>query len=233
MDKIVHIEGVGNVVLRRSNRARHYLLRVKGGQVIAVMPAYGVEQDMLAFIEKKRTRLQHLLKAHYHNNRFDERTTIQTLTFSLHIFRISIANFYVSLRDGILHIACPLETNFDDDSVQQYIQRSLRTALRAEANRYLSARTTELANIFGFRHASIAIRDTQTRWGSCSNRKNISLSLMLMRLPTHLVDYVILHELCHTVEMNHGHSFWKLMDHVTNNRAQSLRYELKTYNIFS
>ena len=86
-----------------------------------------------------------------------------------------------------------------------------------------------LAVKYGFSYNAVSLRNSRTRWGSCSNRKNISLSIYLQLLPTHLSDYVLLHELCHTVEMNHSATFWALMDKVTDGRARSLRRELRTY----
>jgi predicted metal-dependent hydrolase len=58
-----------------------------------------------------------------------------------------------------------------------------------------------------FHYTGVTVRNTQSRWGSCSAQKHINLSLSLMLLPEHLIDYVLLHELCHTVEMNHGERF--------------------------
>jgi len=57
------------------------------------------------------------------------------------------------------------------------------------------------------------------------------LSLYLMLLPADLVDYVILHELCHTKEMNHGPNFWIWMDRVTDKKSKELRAQLKNYHM--
>ena len=102
--------------------------------------------------------------------------------------------------------------------------------LRKEAKEYLPDRLQVLAGMHGFTYGSIRIAKSKSRWGSCSSKKNISLSLFLMQLPSHLIDYVILHELCHTVEMNHSPKFWELLDKVCDEKAKALRKELKTFH---
>lgn len=103
--------------------------------------------------------------------------------------------------------------------------------LRNKASAYLPDRLKELAGIHGFAFRQIKISSSRGRWGSCSSKLNINLSFFLMLLPKHLIDYVILHELCHTREMNHGAAFWLLMDEVTGGKAAQLRRELKSRNI--
>ena len=86
-------------------------------------------------------------------------------------------------------------------------------------------RLHELATAHGFDYRGVKIQPSRTRWGSCSARGDINLSYHLMLVPPHLADYVMLHELCHTREMNHSPRFWQLMDSVTGGRAKALRTE--------
>jgi len=102
-------------------------------------------------------------------------------------------------------------------------------ALRKKALSVLPAQLARLASMHNFVYLSVKIRKSRTRWGSCSSKKTISLSLYLMILPEHLIEYVLLHELCHTVHMNHSAAFWNLLNKFTDNKARELRKELRAY----
>ena len=102
--------------------------------------------------------------------------------------------------------------------------------VKSTVEKFRSRRVAELAYLHGFHYEGLTIRDSKTRWGSCSGRNTISLSLYLMQVPEHLQDYVILHELCHTVHHNHSSQFWALMDKVTDGKAHALRTELHQYH---
>ena len=86
--------------------------------------------------------------------------------------------------------------------------------LRAEAKGYIPERVKVLADQHGFDYSGVRIKNMTSRWGSCSSKKNLNFSLHLMRLDSVYIDYVILHELAHTVEMNHGPNFWELLESV-------------------
>lgn len=103
--------------------------------------------------------------------------------------------------------------------------------LRAEAKRTLPQRVEELSTRHGLRYGRVTIRASRSKWGSCTAKGNLSLSLYLMTLPEHLRDYVILHELAHTVHHNHSQNFHDLVNCMTDGREKELARELRNYAI--
>jgi predicted metal-dependent hydrolase len=103
--------------------------------------------------------------------------------------------------------------------------------LRDRAQQLFPAEMQRLAQLHGFHYQQVKIRKSKTRWGSCSSKGTINLSCYLVLLPPPLIEYVLLHELCHTVEMNHSPVFWALLDKHLQGRAKMLRKELRKYHI--
>lgn len=83
--------------------------------------------------------------------------------------------------------------------------------LKKKAQQIIPPRLEELAEQHGFHFNRVTIRGQKTRWGSCSTKKNINLNYKLLFLEPVMVDYVLIHELCHTIEMNHSQQFWSLV----------------------
>lgn len=110
-------------------------------------------------------------------------------------------------------------------------QRAEIERLRLMAKRDLPQRIERLAQQAGLRYTKLSIRAARTKWGSCSATNGISLSLFLMQLPEHLRDFVILHELCHTVHHNHSPRFHALLDTLVGGREKELNRELRSYAI--
>jgi len=103
-------------------------------------------------------------------------------------------------------------------------------ALRAQAKSELPQRLAELAVLHGFQYNKVFIKNNVSNWGSCSVRGNINLNLRLVTLPKELQDYVMLHELCHLREMNHGPRFHALLESVCPGHRELAR-QMKAYKI--
>ena len=103
--------------------------------------------------------------------------------------------------------------------------------LRAQAKASLPQRVAYFAAKHSLSYGRVTIRAARSKWGSCTAEGNISLSLYLMTLPEHLRDYVIIHELCHTVHHNHSPRFHALVDKLTGGRERELAKELRQYSI--
>ena len=88
---------------------------------------------------------------------------------------------------------------------------ALRPWLGRKTHHHIRPWLTDLAEEHGFEFNRVFVRAQKTRWASCSSHLNISLNLKLLFLPEDLVRYVLLHELCHTVHLNHSREFWDLL----------------------
>ena len=86
--------------------------------------------------------------------------------------------------------------------------------LANKALEYIPARVAYFAPIVGVDYGRITIRNQRTRWGSCSSKGNLNFNCLLILTPPEVIDYVVVHELCHRREMNHSTRFWNEVEKV-------------------
>ena len=93
-------------------------------------------------------------------------------------------------------------------------QNRLEAPYRQAAKEYIPKRAAHFAALLGVTYENITIRDQKTRWGSCSSKGTLSFNWRLMLAPPAVLDYVVIHELCHRKEMNHSPRFWRLVEQI-------------------
>ncbi len=102
--------------------------------------------------------------------------------------------------------------------------------LKRKAHAYLPIRIRQLALKHKLSFNKLSLRNSKTRWGSCSVDNNINLNIHLMKLPDELIDYVILHELAHTIHKNHSKNFWDFLSELLGINSKEIDKKLKLYS---
>ena len=116
-----------------------------------------------------------------------------------------------SERIAQLERSCHSRFALQTPSLSDTQRIALESRYRAAAASYFPQRAAYYQTLTGGSYSRITIRDQKTRWGSCSSRGTLSFNWRLMLAPPAVLDYVVLHELCHLTHMNHSKDFWNLV----------------------
>lgn len=227
-DKIISDKELGNLVVRVNPRARQLVFRTKSDAIYVSVPPHVTMKEVKEAIEKIRPRLL-TTRQKVARPLIDLNFCIDTEYFKLSLVSGQRDKFLAHSELGKMQIVCPPAADFTDENLQQWLQKVIEEALRRNAKIILPPRLYSLAEQHRLSYKSVKINSSRGRWGSCSAAKAINLSYFLVLLPPHLIDYVLLHELCHTREMNHGDHFWALLNGLTDGKALELREELRKY----
>lgn len=146
----------------------------------------------------------------------------------VHILHITISDkLSTRVSNNTITIAAPVNDIEQNSSTYvAAVKKAIKRALNKEAAQLLPDRLQQLADHYGYTYKEVKIKPMKSRWGSCSSTSIITLNCYLVMLPWEIIDYVILHELSHTKQMNHSTAFWKEVAQSTPNHKQ-LRAELK------
>ena len=116
------------------------------------------------------------------------------------------------------------------EEMQCEIKRELEKIWRIEAKELLPRRMELIAQRCGLKFRNLSFRKSRARWGSCSSSNDISLNINVMQLPDELIEFIMIHELSHTVHKNHSADFHSLVNRLTGGRESELNKKLKKYS---
>ena len=200
------------VSIRISPRARRIGLRIDAAErkVELVLPRGIPASTGLRFLAAKRGWVATRLKALPQRVPFVEGAILPVLGVPHQVCRefdpaappVRIIDGEIRVRSDPLHLA-----------------GRVRDYLLAMAQAEISPRAHRLAARIGREVARVSVRDTKSRWGSCSGQGNLSFSWRLIFAPEPVLEYVVAHEVSHLAEMNHGPRFWRLVESLTPNTA--------------
>lgn len=227
--KRLEVAGIGEVILQRRKGTKHIRLSIRyDGTVRVGMPPWMPYKTALAFVQTQQAWIRK------HRATTEQTQTLLTPGAAIGkahhlVFQESAATRVTTrLVDSEVRVTHPEGLLYKDGVVQRAAERAATKALMQQANQLLPQRLAQLARQHGFSYHSVDIRRLRTRWGSCTNHQDIVLNCYLVQLPWELIDYVLLHELLHTVIMRHGEPFWSVLaEHVPN--LPAVRASMRTY----
>lgn len=231
--EFIEMPGIGEIKVRRSANIKYLRIRMAPGRGIWVSFPFGVSRKQTEkFLEENRDWIVQNRK----NMEVYEQDTgvglkigaeIQTKMHTLKIVETKQLKPSYKIEQNIITLGIPEKVEFN--RIEKIVRQFLLEIYAMESRQYLPQRVKMYADRFGFKYGRLSFRDNVSNWGSCSFENNISLNIKLMKLPDEIIDYVILHELCHTIEKNHSVDFWKLVGKVCPDYAV-LRSRLRKYN---
>ncbi|NDV64284.1 SprT family zinc-dependent metalloprotease [Bacteroides sp. 224] len=227
-EAIIEDKELGRLIIRLNPRAQRFIFRTKEDAIYVTVPLGATQEELNEVIEELRSELSASRKQ-VARKQIDLSYQINTEFFKLTLVSGERNEFLAHSELGKMQIVCPPTANFEEERLQSWLRKVIEEGLKRNAKVVLPSRLYMLANQHGLFYGNVKINASKGQWGSCSGKKNINLSCYLMLLPAHLIDYVLLHELTHTLEMNHSERFWALLNQYTDGKSLALRKKLKEY----
>lgn len=208
------------VTVKTSPASRRLSLRVDpmtDGLVVVTPPGLPV-REALRFVEQKTDWVRARLDALPPRVPFVPGAEVPVLGAPHVVVHAPDARRGVWTEAGAIHVS----------GREEHVPRRVRDWLKARAKAEIRPRAQAHAKTLGRRIASIGVRDTRSRWGSCTAGGALSFSWRLVLAPEPVLDYVVAHEVAHMVELNHSHRFWNLVAELMPDNA-SARHWLKQH----
>lgn len=215
-EKIVKYEDIGQVLYRKNGRARNISIRIsRNGEVKVTVPRLCTFQTAESFVLKKhhwiKKKIISLERRNEQKLAWEDGTML-----TMHLGRIYIEsggseNIEVMQSGSDYQVFLPSGFRKENEEDQLSLHRSIGALGLQEAKAHLPGILEAIAEKYHLNYTKVGIRRMKSRWGSCSPQNNISLNSALIFLSYDLIEYVLLHELVHTIHKNHGKGFWDML----------------------
>ena len=207
--------GATEVQWRRSARARRVSLRIdpRGGAVVITLPPRASRQSGLQLLMTHADWVRGRIAALPRAVLFSHGATVP-LDGVPHIICHTPGARGALVANGVIHIS----------GRPEFLARRVADFLRAEARRRLSALALAKAALAGVTARRVSVKDTKSRWGSCSATRDLAFCWRLVMAPPDVQDYVAAHEVAHIRHMNHSAAFWGLVDELTDHRVAAIAW---------
>lgn len=230
---LFHDKELGDIAVTANARSRRFVFRCKDGMLTCTSPIPFREKEMQRAVNELRPKLKALIeksKQKAQQTRYTPETRIEAEDFRLRFEQKDVSYVRAEMNGNCIVCYYQSAELLADDDVQAWITKTLTTFAQKRVKERLVPRLHSMATERGIEVRGVKVTSAKGRWGSCSTKGSINLSIYLILLPHHLQDYVLQHELTHRIEMNHSPRFWARLDEVCGGKAKALRREMRNYN---
>ena len=233
-ERKIFIQDVGEVTIRKRRHVKRLNISInKNGEIRMTIPRMVSYHDAELFLAQKKkwmVRTLQKIEARTAARKFTgEGIVMETKFHRILVQRNGDPSPFFKINAEETRVCFPYDADISKDEMQAFIRRAITETLRKEALDELIPRTRALGEMYGFEINGVRVKDLKSRWGSCSMKNNINLNIHLMRLPSYLADYVILHELVHTIHHNHSPAFWDELGKYVND-PRKMAKQLRNYS---
>jgi len=190
-------------LVKKSKRAKYVQLRISlDGEIELVVPKlvdYLTAEKFL--LEKKDWLYKYFRFVNNKQNRYYYLGNNLTIIPEYNLFS-------KNLEPGLFNGKLFLPVTYRETGIKELYN----SWLKDRAKDYIPVRVDYFSKKYNFRYKNVSIKSQKTRWGSCSSKGNLSFNYKIMYFNNQVIDYIIIHELCHLVEMNHSRKFWNLVE---------------------
>lgn len=202
--------------VKRNKRSKHIRIKIKGdGSIVVTAPPRASEKDIqLAILESGDWINQTLQKLPIDETTRHEYVSGETFLFAgreypLHIIEEDRTRINLSTDDESFIAKIP--RTISDSERKDKLKKKFIDFYKKRGLDIVKPQIEKLTNALGISYKNISINSAQSRWGSCSTKGNINFSWKLFLAPPEIIEYVVIHEVCHLVHHNHGKEFWELV----------------------
>lgn len=208
----VFVDEFGEIKVYKRRGQKNMRLRVDSSGVVKLsLPWYVSKRMGVIYVKSKKDWLNEQLKSHAkHSSQIssvgDYKVDIKYVARSTSAISAEGKNIKISLKD-----------RKEDQKNLAEISRLLETYFRKKSETIISEKLKEIAGSNTIKIGDIKVKKMRGRWGSCDNKKNITLNLYLAQMPEEIWSYVLCHELAHTKYMDHSKNFWSYVEQLDKN----------------
>lgn len=222
--KTIDLPNIGKVTFTKNTRSKSIKIHINGSKVKVTYPRYTSLAIAKSYaIAKKNWIIKHRTPdiVFHSGDLIGKKHKLLIEHYDITRPSTTISNYDVLIK-------LPLGMESQEERSQKFIRTKVETILKIESEEMITERLRDLSYEHSLDFKSVYYKKLSRRWGSCDSHKNLIFNIYLIQLPWEIIDYVICHELAHTVEMNHSTAFWRKVEELCTD-YKSLRKEIQKY----